>query len=196
MLLFVCYPYYMQIILATLKWASRKVHRLYPPGSSEGRTFLQNLGRSFLYLIVDGPHRGQRLISRAPGHPERSHHALMAGAIGGYVVWGRYSGVNYQIVLYLASRVLVALAKRAHIHSPIKLDVSKGYPLFAATVWGVVMILFEESPELLHPSLKKSMDEIYRYSFDSNVSGAAEEVGPATGSSNSETRPETVSLTT
>jgi hypothetical protein len=39
------------------------------------------------------------------------------------------------------------------------------YPLFAAVVWGLVMILFEEHPDVLHPSLKKSMDEIYRYSL-------------------------------
>ena len=35
-------------------------------------------------------------------------------------------------------------------------------------VWGLVMVLFEESPHVLHRSLKSSMDEIYRYSFDEN----------------------------
>jgi hypothetical protein len=44
----------------------------------------------------------------------------------------------------------------------------QSYPLFAAVVWGLVMILFEERPNLLHPSLKKSMDEIYRYSMREN----------------------------
>jgi hypothetical protein len=37
------------------------------------------------------------------------------------------------------------------------------YSIAAAAVWGLVMLLFEESPEVLHPSLKSSMDEIYRF---------------------------------
>jgi len=37
------------------------------------------------------------------------------------------------------------------------------YPIQAAVVWGTVMALFEEYPEVLHPSLKKSMDEVYRF---------------------------------
>lgn len=99
-----------------------------------------------------------------PGHPERSHHALVAGAIGGYLVWGRYSGVNYQIVLYLTSRVLVGLGKHLQERAfPKRLQFHTSYPLFAAAVWGLVMMLFEERPHVLHPSLKKSMDEIYRY---------------------------------
>ena len=78
-------------------------------------------------------------------------------------MWGRYSSVNYQVVLYLTSRVLVGLWK--------KYGVSESHPrmysLAAAAVWGVVMMLFEESPEVLHPSLKSSMDEIYRTQLSS-----------------------------
>ena len=93
-----------------------------------------------------------------PGHPERDHHALIAGAIGGYFVWGRYSSVNSQILLYLSSRVLVGLYKRSGQQSHPRL-----FAMLAAAVWGAVMVLFEESPEVLHPSLKTSMEEIYRY---------------------------------
>ena len=115
---------------------------------------------------MDGPARGQRLTSRPPGHPERSHHALIAGAVGGYLVWGRYSSVNYQIVLYLASRVLVGMGKHVQEkYLPVSLSFRQSYPLFAGVVWGLVMMLFEENPDVLHPSLKKSMDEIYRYSI-------------------------------
>lgn len=104
-------------------------------------------------------------IPRPPGHPEHSHHALVAGAIGGYLIWGRYSGVNYQIVLYLTSRVLVGLGKHfQETYLPTNsMPFHQSYPLFAAAVWGMIMMLFEERPEVLHPSLKKSMDEIYRY---------------------------------
>ena len=118
-----------------------------------------------LICAVDGPLiPGEGALVRAtgsaPGHPERSHHALVAGAVGGYLVWGRYSSVNYQIVLYLTSRVLAALCKR-HVRLPEALQ-RRGYPLVAAIVWGLVMLLFEEDPDVLHPSLRTSMEEIYR----------------------------------
>eukprot|EP00536_Pseudo-nitzschia_multiseries_P011008 jgi/Psemu1/204701/e_gw1.355.19.1 len=113
--------------------------------------------------------------SSRSGEPERPYHSLLAGAAGGYLVWGRYSSVNHQIVLYLASRILVGLAKRGWEHVYEKpghfqngnsvgsvLQHPRTYPLVSATVWGIVMMLFEESPHVLHRSLKKSMDEIYR----------------------------------
>lgn len=117
-----------------------------------------------------------------PGRPERLHHAFIAGAVGGYLIWGQYTSVNYQIVLYLVSRVLVAAVKRLVV---VRREATTGessnrstwlsriihsnvsYRLVATAVWGIVMIIFEESPELLHPSLKASMDEIYRYQLSS-----------------------------
>lgn len=126
------------------------------------------------------------------GYPQYSHHALIAGMIGGYTVWGRYSSINYQIVLYLTSRVIVALFQRLtqttttiqhqeqqqqqqqfskSVPLPIvswrQLIKDRIFPLSAATIWGIVMYLFEESPEFLHPSLRSSMDEIYRFSIRS-----------------------------
>lgn len=41
------------------------------------------------------------------------------------------------------------------------------YPWAAAGIWGTVMMLFEEYPGMLHPSLKRSMDEIYRFNLSS-----------------------------
>jgi peroxisomal membrane protein 4 len=98
-----------------------------------------------------------------PGLPEQAHHALIAGAVGGYFIWGRYSAVNYQIVLYLASRVMVAMYKRLLERGGVGSVSDRTYRLGAAAVWGIVMMLFEQSPEVLHPSLKSSMDEIYRF---------------------------------
>lgn len=118
-----------------------------------------------------------------PGHPEHVYHSFLAGAVGGYLVWGRYSSVNFQIVLYLASRVSVALYKKIALYLRRRRLLHEGvrnadvetfdsasshhngniYPFAAAIIWGLVMALFEESPELLHPSLKTSMDEIYRH---------------------------------
>jgi peroxisomal membrane protein 4 len=105
---------------------------------------------------------GRRLVERPAGHPEHNHHALIAGAIGGYFVWGRFNKVNTQINLYLLSRVVIALGKRYGVN----IEHSKGrYHWFAAILWGIVMHLFEEQPEVLHLSLEKSMEEIYRYTL-------------------------------
>ena len=135
-----------------------------------------------LTCIVDGPLPGERRILNAtaapPGHPERIHHAFIAGAVGGYFVWGRYSSLNQQIVLYLTSRVLVGLWKRllkpgAHASSDNgslteASNNNKTFSMVAALVWAIVMALWEESPDVLHPSLTKSMDEIYRYGLWGN----------------------------
>ena len=106
--------------------------------------------------------------SSRPGLPAQSYHAFLAGAVGGYVVWGRYSSINYQLVLYLVSRVLVGCIKLAREKGlpPFSwkaLAFQKTYPWAAAGIWGTVMMLFEEYPESLHRSLRRSMDEIYRF---------------------------------
>jgi peroxisomal membrane protein 4 len=178
-------------ILAIFKWSSRYLrqhhhHHLHPDRD-------RNVGRLLLRLIVDGPwfmgdttsqtHKKTIPISSSlAGHPERPYHSLVAGACGGFIVWGRYSKINEQIILYLTSRVLVGLIQRLwelvqnrHInpsqHQPLHeqrlhqsiLHHPRTFSLLAATVWGIVMVLFEDSPHVLHRSLKASMDEIYRF---------------------------------
>jgi peroxisomal membrane protein 4 len=181
-------------ILVIFKWSSRylRQHQHHPDRD-------RNLGRLLLQLIVDGPWSiaGTTTTNKkfpttsTSGHPERPYHSLVAGACGGYIVWGRYSKVNEQIILYLISRVLVGLVQRLwecvhhrnddqlklrekekhqhHYHQSI-LHHPRTFSLLAAAVWGVVMILFEDSPHVLHRSLKASMDEIYRFqAFDDDA---------------------------
>ena len=131
-------------------------------------------------LKVNGPlyQQRERIITstnpNTPGLPEQPYHAFLAGAVGGYIVWGRYSGVNYQLILYLTSRILVGcviLASEKGIppFSWKRLSFTNTYPWAAAGIWGTVMMLFEEYPSVLHPSLRRSMDEIYRFaSFGSS----------------------------
>lgn len=105
---------------------------------------------------------GRRLVDRPPGYPDSNRHALIAGAIGGYLVFGRHHNkVNVQINLYLVSRILMALGHR-YGWPIMDSNNPNTYPWFAATIWGIVMFLFEEDPETLQPSLKMSMEEIYR----------------------------------
>lgn len=185
-----------KFMLAVLKCSSRSLRQGVGLKETQDLSHgTKSLGRMFLQLIVDGPFfsvdnnycnnpttsSASETIIKA-GEPERPYHSLLAGAAGGYIVWGRYSSVNHQIVLYLASRILVGLAKRGwehvyqrpghfqrgnnnnhHSNKPDSiLQHPRTYPVVAATVWGIVMWLFEESPHVLHRSLKKSMDEIYR----------------------------------
>lgn len=79
------------------------------------------------------------------------------------------------VLLYVASRSLVGLWKRFH-DGPRPTDGTTGgdrqislldhpvaYRILSGLVWGLAMILFEESPHVLHASMRKSMEEIYRF---------------------------------
>ena len=73
--------------------------------------------------------------------------------------------------------MLVGLIKHAVHHHPQEESSSnslvhhpQAYPVSAAVVWGLVMALFESNPKVLHKSLKQSMEEIYRYSFQEDDS--------------------------
>ena len=189
-----------KLILASLKGSSRYIIRqgvvvegLQEKTEQRNTSYrIKSLGRILIALVVDGPFFSKKTTTTAvashynnstsipgiikAGQPERPYHSLLAGAAGGYIIWGRYSSVNHQIILYLSSRILVGLAKRGweHVYQKPRhfngdpntsnsiLQHPQTYPLVAATVWGIVMLLFEESPHVLHRSLKKSMDEIYR----------------------------------
>lgn len=145
-----------------LKIYGRKIGMSAQARSSSGYVL------KFISWLVGGSTTSTtRHIPRAPGIPEEPYHAIIAGAIGGYTIWGKDSAVNYQIVLYLASRVIVGcmgLAREKGIQpfSCSKLHFRNAFPLFSAAIWSAVMFLFEEHPHVLHPSLKKSMDDIYR----------------------------------
>jgi peroxisomal membrane protein 4 len=103
------------------------------------------------------------------GKPASPWHAAIAGAVGGYLVWANYSSVNYQIVMYLFSRIII---------STVKLFAAKGYqpftqycfvnvyPVFATCTWATVMWLYENHADTLHPSLRKSMDFLYNESCE------------------------------
>ncbi|CAH0477048.1 unnamed protein product [Peronospora belbahrii] len=98
------------------------------------------------------------------GKPSAHWHAAVAGGIGGYLIWGRYSGVNFQIIMYLMSRVLISFVRAlaAKGYKPFAQHHFKHvYPLLATVVWASVMWLYENEPQTLHPSLLKSMQFLY-----------------------------------
>jgi len=156
-------------------WADRLLHFLVRLSEqkynfpSQSLTHSLTLSPTLYALPVDGTHlhRGPKLVPSVPGIAENTQHAVIAGAIGGYVIWGKYSSVNYQIVLYLTSRIITGMASLARekkvppFHWKL-CNFDNVYPIKAAVVWGTVMALFETYPHVLHPSLKKSMDDVYR----------------------------------
>ena len=110
---------------------------------------------------------------------EPGYHSLLAGLIGGYLIFGRSddsnAAVNQQIVLYVFARVAMALANLAVQHPRLAASggnllngesagggggggISKlGWPVFASVSWGLVMYLFRWHPEAIQPSLRSSM---------------------------------------
>ena len=100
----------------------------------------------------------------APGKPARPWHVILASVVGANFVWANYNSVNYQIVLYLFSRITVGLVRLLAEKNwwPFRLaNFDSTYPRFAVFVWAVVMYLFEYHPGVLQGSLHASMVDIY-----------------------------------
>lgn len=122
-------------------------------------------------LALRGAHTavGLEPATSAVGRPAAPWHALLAGAAGAYAVWTPQSSVNLQILFYLLSRALFGvfrlLAQRG-VQPFASLSFDQVYPSLSVAVWAVVMWLFENHPDSLHPSLTASMNEIYR---DANI---------------------------
>lgn len=165
-----------KFLLASLKVLSRLIRQNGGSGDHTSCGIVRHLIKSVMAMLINGPFSSSSLskqtihpIRTTPaGLPQQPYHAFLAGAVGGYIVWGRYSSVNYQLILYLASRILVGCIKLAREKgirpfSWKRLAFTNSYPYGAAVIWGTVMMLFEEYPEVLHPSLRRSMDEIYRF---------------------------------
>ncbi|KAJ2484965.1 hypothetical protein EV174_002050 [Coemansia sp. RSA 2320] len=91
-------------------------------------------------------------------------HTFVAGAIGGYLVFGEQTNVNQQITLYLFSRIAMGLAntalKAANVAAP-----PQSFAIFAAICWGGVLVLFRRDKSVLQDSLRSSMSYLYE---DSN----------------------------
>jgi hypothetical protein len=108
-------------------------------------------------------------VHTPPGTPAAAWHALLAGWVGGWLIWAHHSSVNEQIAMYLLSRVVVGicrlLAKKA-VPPFNGVKYSQVYPFFAAGVWALVMWIYETNPDVLQPSLTASMKYLYN---DSNT---------------------------
>lgn len=124
------------------------------------------------------------LRNTSPTGKERHYDSFLAGLLGGYTVFGRtiHNSVSQQIVIYVAARVLLALAKLAvqPRHAGAggsaggvvgggggwelfgdgemrRAMVRNGWPVFASLSWAMVMYIFRWHPESVQSSLRSSM---------------------------------------
>lgn len=91
---------------------------------------------------------------------------LIAGAIGGYIVFGDDNPLNQQINMYLFSRVCFGLARlvyeKNHEQGLLSyVPTSTVFPIFSALCWALVMYLHEYHGQHLQKSLVQSMNYLY-----------------------------------
>ena len=122
----------------------------------------------------------------SPTGKERHYDAFLAGLLGGYTVFGRtiHNSVSQQIVIYVAARVCLALAKLAvqprqagggGLEGGVKAGgweligdgevrrslIRNGWPAFASLSWAMVMYIFRWHPESVQSSLRSSMSYMW-----------------------------------
>nr|CCA15730.1 conserved hypothetical protein [Albugo laibachii Nc14] len=103
--------------------------------------------------------------------PAQHWHAALAGFLGGYFAWGKYTSVNNQVVMYLLARNIYACFRllAARDIAPFnKFSLKTHFPLISSISWAMAMWLFESDESVLQESLKRSMDFIYRESSQSS----------------------------
>jgi len=120
----------------------------------------KNLGLYvFLYKAV------VYILTKLRGKPEKIH-AFIGGVIAGYIIFRKRTSVNYQIVLYLFSRIIMGGVE--NLVKKKKLPDISAFPALAAICWGVVMYLFEDDSSSLQSSLASSMEFLYKESESYN----------------------------
>lgn len=103
------------------------------------------------------------VFQRLEGGYRRGLHELIAGFLAGFCCFKEKTNVNYQIILYLFSRILIGLVS----YTASKYNFGQTWnthPALAAICWGTVMLLYEDDKSTLQPSLKSSMDFLYTQS--------------------------------
>uniref|UniRef100_H2ZAS9 Peroxisomal membrane protein 4 n=1 Tax=Ciona savignyi TaxID=51511 RepID=H2ZAS9_CIOSA len=123
---------------------------------------------TFLYKLLTTSLEKSSAVKPVVG--KNPWHVIPAAALAGYYVFGENNPINTQINMYLLSRIIFGLcrlgAERGCLPSEENMKGVKIFPVFAATVWGIVLWLFENHKHTLQPSLQNSMTYLYH---DSNV---------------------------
>ena len=105
----------------------------------------------------------QNLLLTTPSLP---WHAAVAGAIGASLVWRKPTPINLQVTFYLLSRVIIAVIRTLaskNIYPFNQFSYNNVLPYITICTWSIVMYLWENptTRSIMHPSLARSMDDIY-----------------------------------
>lgn len=88
-------------------------------------------------------------------------HSAISGFVVGFLVFGlNNNSINYQIILYLLSRVIVGGVQR--IAKKRKIGKMKFFPYLAMFCWATAMVLFEINQKALQSSLASSMQFLFK----------------------------------
>lgn len=107
--------------------------------------------------------KGVMMLMSHLRNTEDGLNTVVAGFIGGGIIFGGNNPINSQINMYIMSRVVIGLARTAVRRGYIK-EFKGSFRLYAAVCWALVMYLFyhESSPEhVLQKSMVTSMDYLY-----------------------------------
>jgi len=99
-------------------------------------------------------------ILRHMRQKESGLNSLLAGAVGGWFMFGEESPVNSQINMYILSRVTLGMVRTAVRHNWVT-SFKHAYPLYAAVCWALVMYLYQFQQGTLQKSLVSSMTYLY-----------------------------------
>lgn len=101
----------------------------------------------------------------------RPSNSFLAGFVVGGLVFGKKTPINYQINLYLFSRIIIAgveylykkkFAERLGGEGKEEgIERKYGFKIMAGLVWGIVMWLFYVDQKVLQDSLASSMKHLY-----------------------------------
>lgn len=88
-------------------------------------------------------------------------HSLISGFLIGFLIFGlNKNSINYQIILYLLSRVIVGGVQRFAKRK--KIGKMKFFPYLAMFCWATVMLLFEHNKKALQSSLASSLQFLFK----------------------------------
>ncbi|OLY78765.1 Peroxisomal membrane protein 4 [Smittium mucronatum] len=93
-------------------------------------------------------------------HVHEGPATFVAGFVAASYVFSKNDSINNQIALYLFSRTLTTMFRKAWSASPLPIP-SNGFAIFSALCWGSVMAMHSFYPKDLQPSLTSSMNYIY-----------------------------------
>lgn len=102
------------------------------------------------------------LLNRLRGKNSKKH-AVLSGFVVGLLVFGmNQSSINYQIILYLLSRVVVGGVQR--FAKKKKIGKMRFFPYLAMICWASGMVLFEIDQKALQSSMASSLVYLFKES--------------------------------